>query len=231
MDLKETLNRLEALGRRKNIEGMKRFNIAATKTFGVTAPKIRMLAGQIGKDHSLALALWDSGYHEARILAALIAEPEKAKLKQLDRWVRDIENWAQCDACCLEYFQKTQYAPRLPERWTKNRGEFVRRAGIVMIAAMAVHHKKSSDEEMMAYFPLLKEYAVDERNFVKKAVNWSLRQIGKRNGALRKKAIALTEEIQNISSVSARWIASDALREFNDPRIIERTNRKKEFAE
>ena len=227
MTLKQTLNELQALGSQKNIDGMKLFNISSAKAFGVSAPLIRTLAKKIKKDHELALALWDSEYHEARILAAIIADPERSDLAMLDRWANEIQNWAQCDNCCAELFEKTKYAYRLPFRWSKNKNEFVRRAGIVMIAVLAVHHKKSEDSEFEKFLPLIKKYSTDERNFVKKAVNWALRQIGKRNLQLRKKAIALSEEIQNIPSAGARWIASDALRELNDPKTIAMIKRRK----
>ncbi len=227
MTLQQTLKKLKTLGSQKNIEGMKRFNISSAKAFGVSAPEIRSIAKEIKKDHDLALALWASGFHEARILAAIIADPEKADLRLLDTWANEIQNWAQCDCCCSEFFEKTKYAYQLPFRWSKSKKEFVRRAGIVMIAVIAVHHKKTDDDEFETFFPLIKKYSTDERNFVKKAVNWSLRQTGKRNLRLRKKAIALLEEIQNIPSPSARWIASDALRELNNTKTIAIIQRRK----
>ncbi len=220
MTLRTVLNMLRSLGSSRSIKAMERFNIPSVKAFGVSAPDIRSVAKIIGTDHPLALQLWESGYHEARILAALTADPDKALLKDLDHWVKGIANWAQCDAACAEYFQRTRFAEQLPARWTKNPKEFVRRAGCVMIAVMAVHHKLSDDQRFEQYFPLLKEYSTDERNFVRKAINWALRQIGKRNERLHKKAIALSLEIQNIPSHSAKWIASDALRELNSPKTI-----------
>ena len=227
MTSKEVLQRLKSFGDKSNIEMMKRFNISCTKAFGVNAPTIRLIAKQVKKDHQLAFQLWDNGYHEARILATLIADPDSANLKLLDQWANEIENWAQCDACCGEFFQKTQYALALPFRWAKSKKEFVRRAGIVMIAELAVHHKDKNDDFFEQYFPLLKQYSSDERNFVKKAINWSLRQIGKRNLRLRKKAIALAKEIHNIPSLSARWIATDAIRELTDSKTIAIIKRRK----
>ncbi len=220
MTVQQVLKKLKSLGDQKNIEGMKRYNIASVKAFGVTAPNIRTLATMIKKDHPLAIGLWKTEYHEARILAAMIADPGSADLKLLDSWANEIVNWAQCDNCCSELFEKTTFAYELPFRWSKNKKEFVRRAGIVMIAALAVHDKGAKDAEFEKFFPLLRKYSADERNFVKKAVNWALRQIGKRNIRLHKKAIALAEEIQNIPSPAAKWIAADALRELRNPKII-----------
>lgn len=228
MTLKQALGELRRHGNVSSLEGLKRFNISSTKAFGVSAPNIRSVARSIGCDHALALQLWKSGYHEAKILAAIIADPYQAKKVMMDRWVKELENWAQCDACCAEYFQKTPFAFDLPGRWSSNSLEFVRRAGIVMIAVLAVHHKKVADQEFEKFFPLLKQYSTDERIYVKKAVNWSLRQIGKRNMRLHKKAIALAKEIQNIPSPSARWIAADALRELQNARMITMIQRRKE---
>jgi len=227
MTSKEVIRQLQSLGNKTNIEGMKRFNISCTKAFGVNAPNIRSIAKQIKTDHVLALQLWNSGYHEARILATLIADPDSANLKLLDQWANEIENWAQCDACCGEFFQKTQYAQSLPFRWAKSRKEFVRRAGIVMIAEMAVHHKNEKDIIFEQYFPIINKYSTDERNFVKKAVNWALRQIGKRNHRLQKKAIILVRKIHKIPSSTAKWIATDALRELTNQKTISIINRRK----
>ncbi len=227
MTVKQALHRLQLLGSKRNIEGMKRFNIPSSKAFGVSASNIRSLAKEISKDHQLAIQLWNSGVHEARILAALIADPESASLKLLDQWTAEVENWAQCDACCAEFFQKTKYAQLLPFRWSKSKEEYVRRAGIVMIASMAVHHKELEDAIFEQYFPLLKQYSTDERNFVKKAINWALRQVGKRNNRLHKKAIALAQKIHKIPSSSAKWIATDAIRELTNQKIMALIKRRK----
>jgi len=227
MTSKEVLQRLKSFGDKSNIEMMKRFNISCTKAFGINAPTIRSIAKQVKTDHALALQLWNSGYHEARILATLIAAPDSANLKLLDQWANEIENWAQCDACCGEFFQKTQYAQSLPFRWAKSKREFVRRAGIVMIAEIAVHHKNEKDIVFEQYFPIIKKYSTDERNFVKKAVNWALRQIGKRNDRLQKRAITLAREIYKNPSSIAKWIATDALRELTNQKTIAIINRRK----
>ena len=227
MTLQQTLQALRKKGSQRTIDGMKRFGIDSVDAFGVSAPDIRMIAKQITRDHALALSLWETDIHEARILAVLIAEPERATLSLMDSWTREMRNWAQCDAACGEYFQRTRFAETLPERWCRQPKEFVRRAGFVMMAAMAVHHKQMDDSTFEDFFPLIIEYSIDERNFVRKGVNWALRQIGKRNIRLHKKAIALSKEIQNIPSPTAKWIATDALRELNDPKTIALVLRRK----
>ncbi len=227
MNLRDVLERLRRSGSQKNIDGMRRFAVASDHAFGVPAPVIRKLAKEIGIDHSLSLRLWNSGFHEARLLAALTADPERCTAAMMDRWVSEIQNWAQCDCCCSELFQKTRFARQLPARWGKRTNEFVRRAGIVMIAVMAVHHKTAADRVFEEYFPLLIRTSTDERNFVKKAVNWALRQIGKRNLVLQQKAIAVAEEIYQIPAPSSHWIAADALREFRDPKTIQMIKKRK----
>lgn len=227
MNKEIVFKRFKKLGKRRNIEAMMRFNIPAVKAFGVSAPDIRKIAKEIRIDHPLAIELWNTEYHEARILSAMIADPNLATLSMLDLWANEIQNWAQCDCCCSEFFEKTKYAYKLPFRWSKSEKEYVRRAGIVMIAVLAVHHKSTSDSEFEKFFSLLKRYSTDEKNFVKKAVNWAIRQIGKRNLRLQKKAVALSKEIQNIPSKSAKWIASDALRELQNSKTITMIKRKK----
>ena len=227
MTLQQALQALRSKGSQRNIDGMKRFGIDAVDAFGVSAPDIRKIAQQIQSDHPLAISLWETDIHDARILAVLIADPDRATLSLMDTWTRGMRNWAQCDAACGEYFQRTRFAETLPERWCPQPKEFVRRAGFVMMAAMAVHHKQLDDSTFEDFFPLIIEYSIDERNFVRKGVNWARRQIGKRNIRLHKKAIALSKEIQNIPSRSAHWIASDALRELNDPKTISLVLRRK----
>jgi 3-methyladenine DNA glycosylase AlkD len=228
MTTRETVSVLRSLGTSDAAAQAQRFGITAYRILGVSAPKLRSLAKQIDTDHTLALALWGTRIHDARILAALIADPERMTLRQMDQWSKEIENWAQCDACCLEVFRRSKYALTLPERWSPSKQEFVRRAGIVMIAALAVHRKDLSDEDLWKYTPLLKHCAEDERNFVKKGVNWALRQIGKRNLMLLDKAQDLAEELHRSSSRSARWIAADALREFHDPKTRAMVRNRKE---
>lgn len=201
---------------------MARFGITSRRVFGVGAVAVQKLAKEIGKNHALAEQLWKSGYLEARGLAALIDDPSLVTPAQMDRWVKDFDNWAVCDTCCGVLFDKTPYAVGKAVRWCKDKREFVRRAGFVMMAALAVHNKEAADRTFERFFPHLKRGALDERNFVRKAVNWAVRQIGKRNRSLNKKAIQLSKEIHALGSPSARWIASDALRELTGSAVRRR---------
>jgi 3-methyladenine DNA glycosylase AlkD len=216
------LERLESLGDPKNVEGMARYGIRTSKAYGVSTPDIRRLAREIGKDHQLALALWRTGVHDARSLAALIDDPAKVTTRQMERWVRDFDTWAICDCTCGFLFDKTPYAWNKAIDWTARDEEYVKRAGFVLMAALAVHDKEAPDERFEAFFPYLVEHATDERNFVKKAVNWALRQIGKRNRRLNGLAVKVAKEVRKIDSRAARWIAADALRELTSDKVRQR---------
>jgi 3-methyladenine DNA glycosylase AlkD len=196
------------------IEGQARFGIRTAQALGISIPTLRKMAKEIGRNHALALALWDSGIHEARILASMIDEPALVSAQQMEKWVNDFDSWDVCDQVCGNLFDKTSYAYQKAVQWCQQEKEFVRRAGFVMMAELAVHDKQASDEAFMQFFPLIKHYADDERNFVKKAVNWALRQIGKRNGHLRTLALQCALDIQRMDSKTARWIAKDAIKEL-----------------
>ncbi len=193
---------------------MARFGISVNGTFGVPIPIIRKMAKDAGRDHALARELWGSGIHEARILATLVEDPLQIKPRQMDRWARQFDSWDVCDQACQNLFRYTPFAFAKAEEWARAKDEFVRRAGFALMAGLAVKAKGVSDAQFEAFFPPIAEAASDGRNFVKKAVNWALRQIGKRNADLRAKAIAAAEKIRKQDSPSARWIASDALREL-----------------
>jgi 3-methyladenine DNA glycosylase AlkD len=196
------------------VQNMARFGVKPAQALGISIPTLRRLAKENGKDQALALALWDSGIHEARILASMVAEPQLVSPQLMDRWVNDFDSWDVCDQVCGNLFDKTPSAYQKAVQWCHEEREFVRRAGFVMMAELAVHDKKASDESFTPFFPLIKQYAWDERNFVKKAVNWALRQIGKRNKHLCAIALECANEIQRMDSQAAKWIARDALREL-----------------
>ena len=198
---------------------MARFGINPKSTYGVSTPNLRKMAKQIGKDHPLAQKLWASGIHEARILASMIDSPEMVTEKQMENWVRGFDSWDVCDQCCSNLFDKTEFAYRKATQWSRRREEFVKRAGFVLIAALAVHDKGADDREFIKLLPIIKREATDNRNFVKKAINWALRQIGKRTSSLNKMAIETAKEIGEIDSKAARWIASDALRELTSEAV------------
>jgi 3-methyladenine DNA glycosylase AlkD len=210
----EIISQLKKYSNPRNVEGMARFGISSKNTLGISIPILRKTAKSIGKNHQLALDLWDSGIHEARILAALIDEPAKVTSIQMDKWVADFDSWDVCDQVCMNLFDKSEFTDEKIGKWAKDEREYVRRAAFALIAALSFHDKNRSDKNFEKFFPLIQKYSIDERNFVKKAVNWALRQIGKRNQSLMKKAILCAEDIEKMDSRSARWIAKDALREL-----------------
>jgi 3-methyladenine DNA glycosylase AlkD len=214
MNYNEILKKLKSLSDPKAVEGMARFGINPKNTYGVSIPEIRKLAKEIGKDHKLAQQLWSSGIHEARILAGLVDRIEDVTEEQMEKWVKDFDSWDVCDQVCMNLFDKTKFAYAKAEEWSKRKEEFVKRAGFALMASLAVHDKKSKDEEFLKFLPIIKRESTDERNFVKKAVNWALRQIGKRNKNLNKLAIQTAKEIQKIDSKTSKWIASDAIKEL-----------------
>jgi 3-methyladenine DNA glycosylase AlkD len=222
MRCEEIIARLKREADPECAAGMARFGINPDKTLGVSIPLLWNLSKEIGKDHELAGRLWSSGIHEARILAGVIDEPEKVTEKQMDRWVKDFDSWDVCDQVCSRLFDKTPIAYEKASEWTRRDEEFVKRAGFAMIAALSVHDKKASDKEFENFLPMIVRESKDERNYVKKAVNWALRQIGKRNKALNRKAIRTAERIRKIDSRSARWIAADALRELKGDAVQRR---------
>ncbi len=214
MQSREILRHLKSLRNPRNIAGMARFGINPRNTLGVSIPTLRRIARQAGKDHRLAQELWKSGIHEARILAAMVDVQEQVTQAQMERWVKDFDSWDVCDQVCSNLFDKTAFAHRKAVEWSRREEEYVKRAGFVLMAALAVHDKQAGDAAFRKFLPLIQRAATDDRNFVKKAVNWALRQIGKRNRALNRAAIATAREIQCIDSKAARWIAADALREL-----------------
>ncbi|HIH19749.1 TPA: DNA alkylation repair protein [Candidatus Micrarchaeota archaeon] len=209
------IQKLKSMRNPSNIAGMARFGISSKNTLGVPIPELRKMAKAMGKNHSLAQRLWSSGIHEGRILASMVDEPAKITEKQMDAWIKDFDSWDVCDEVCMNLFDKTPFAFKKAKEWTSRKREFEKRAGFALMAVLAVHDKTTADEKFIKeFFPLIKKQATDERNFVRKAVNWALRQIGKRNNKLRGKAIKIAGEIQKLNSKSAKWIASDALREL-----------------
>jgi 3-methyladenine DNA glycosylase AlkD len=219
MTYKETLERLRAQSKPANVEGMTRFGINPKNTLGVSMPAIRKIARGIGRDHSLALELWGSGIHEARILAGLIDDPKQLSAGQMERWANDFDSWDVCDQVCSNLFDKTPLAHQKALEWGTRKEEFVKRAGFALMAALAVHDKTASNAQFQRFLPVIEQESTDERNFVRKAVNWALRQIGKRNLLLNDLALKTARRIQRKDSKSARWIAADAIRELTSPAV------------
>ncbi|MCC6905181.1 MAG: DNA alkylation repair protein [Anaerolineae bacterium] len=216
------VQQLRAQANPDNVAGMARFGITGGEVLGVSVATLRGIARDVRCDHTLALALWDTGIHEARILASIIDDPKQVTPAQMDAWAADFDSWDVCDQCCINLFRRVPWAHDRAREWCVRPETFVRRAGFSLIATLAIHDRKASDEQMAMFLPLIREAATDERNFVRKAVNWALRQIGKRSPALHTQAIQAAVEIQQIDSKAAHWIAADALRELRGVAVLRR---------
>ena len=213
------LQELRSQANPDNVLGMQRYGINPQGTLGLSMPALRRVARQIGVDHALALQLWDSGVHEARILAGLVADPARLTEAQMDAWAADFDSWDVCDQVCSNLFDRSPLAVYKAVEWSRLDEPFVRRAAFVIKAALAVHDKRMPDEQFEAFLVLIEDSAYDDRNFVKKAVNWALRGIGKRNIRLNRLAIECAGRIHAQGSRSARWVAGDAQRELNSEKI------------
>jgi len=222
----EIVDKLKALSDPKAVEGMAKFGITSKNAYGVSIPDLRKLAKKIGKNHDLALQLWEIDTRETRILASMIDEPDLVTEEQMESWVKEFDYWEICDQVCMNLFAYTKFAYGKALEWSKRKEEFVKRAGFALMAWLAFKDKKADDAKFEEFFMAIKEESTDDRTYVKKAVNWALRQIGKRNLNLNKKAIEVAREIQKKDSKTARWIARDALRELTSKKVQERLKKK-----
>ena len=220
--VQDVLEMLKAKARPDQLEGMARYGMTAEGRLGVAVPDMRAIAKQVGKDHDLALGLWETGIAEARIVAAMVDEPAKLTETQMEAWVVGINSWDVCDQVCMNLFEKSPLVWKKIVDWSAREEEFVKRTAFALIACLAWHDKKAKDERFIELFPVIIRGATDERNFVKKAVNWALRNIGKRNANLNKAAVNCAREIQRLDSKAARWIASDAIRELESEAVQRR---------
>jgi 3-methyladenine DNA glycosylase AlkD len=226
MKAENLIARLKALANPVNAAGMARFGINPEMTLGVPMPVIRALAKETGKDHGLALVLWACELHEARILASLVDNCREVTSEQMERWVLDFNSWDVCDQVCSNLFQKTPFAVQKAVDWSKREEAFVKRAGFVLMARIAVADKKAPDELFERFYPLIISESCDDRPMVKKAVNWAIRQIGKRSLDLNKRAIEVSQKIRSTGTRSGRWIAADALRELTSASVQDRLSKK-----
>ena len=222
---KEVVARLREMGSPDGLAGMARYGIVTENALGVSVPALRGLAREVGKDHALALALWETGVHEARMLAGLVDDPVAVTEEQMEAWACDFDSWDLCDGVCANLFDRTLFAYAKAREWAGREATFTKRAGFALMAALAVHDKKAPDEEFLGFLPLIVREATDGRNFVKKAVNWALRQIGKRDRALHAAAIEAARSIHVLDAKAARWIAADALRELESQAVRARLRR------
>ena len=201
---------------------MARYGIRPARAFGVSMGTMAPLAKRLGKDHALALALWDTGWNEARMLAALVDDPGRVTRRQMNAWVHDFDNWAVCDTACFHLFDRTPFAWEKVHSWSASEREYVRRAAFALIASLAAHDREAGDGSFEAFLPLIERAAEDKRNFVRKAVSWALRQVGKHNSSLHARALTLAERLSRSEDSSERWVGRDACRELRSPAVKRR---------
>jgi 3-methyladenine DNA glycosylase AlkD len=224
--VRQALAELRRRGKQRNVEGMACYGIKAKKVYGVSKPKMDEIARLIGRNHALGLKLWETGIHDARILGVLISEAEQVTEAQMERWVKGFDNWDVCDGSCCHLFVDAKPAWKKAFVWTTRKKEFEKRAGFALVAYLAVHDKAAKDAPFQKFLKAIEREAWDERNFVRKAVNWALRNIGKRNRRLNREAIATAERIRREGTRAGRWIAADALRELKGEAVQRRLIRK-----
>ena len=225
LTIEQILRRLRKLGDPRVRAAMLRFGVRAKRTYGVAAPALRRLAREIGTHHELALQLWATGIHEARALAGLLGDPARVTARLMDCWARDFDSWDVVDGSCCHLFVFARPAWKKAIEWSRSDQEYVKRAGFSLMAYLAVHDEQASDARFARLLAIIRREAADERHFVKKAVNWALRQIGKRNRRLNRLAIQTARQIRASHSPTARWIAADALRELTGPAVQGRLGR------
>jgi len=221
-NVEETLAWLERRGSKKNRDGMARYGITAKKAYGVSMATMLGLRKKLGRDHELAIALFRTGWYEARIMASFVAEPERVTPALMDRWARAFDSWAVCDSMCFHLFDRTPHAWRKVHEWARRDEEFVKRASFALIASLTVHDKEAPDSAYLKALPLIEKAASDPRNFVKKAVNWALRSVGKRNAALHAASVAVARRLASSDDAAARWVGKDALRELTGAGVARR---------
>jgi 3-methyladenine DNA glycosylase AlkD len=226
MTFNEVMTELRQLADPAVVRGLSRFGLPANKALGITAPKLRALAKRIGKNQALSLKLWTTGILDARVLAALIGEADQVTKRQMAQWASDFDSWGVCDACCVVLFVYSPHAMEMAFKWSHDKREFVKRAGFALMASMAVHQKSLEDRDFVPMLKVIHDESADDRWFVKKAVNWALRQIGKRNLRLNVLAIETAARIQSLDSPAARWVSSDALRELRGDAVQSRLKAK-----
>lgn len=222
INVDDVVTKLKRLATKKALDGMARYAIPSDNAFGVMVGQIKTLGKQLGPNHDLALELWETGWYEARMLAAFVDEPDRVTPAQMDRWCRDFDNWAICDTICFALFDRTPLAFAKVKQWASKRNEFEKRAAFALLASLGVHDKKSSDESFAKCLPLIERASTDNRNFVKKGVSWALRVVGRRSRALNDASVTLSQKLTRSDEPAARWIGRDALKELTSPAVVRR---------
>lgn len=221
------VEKLRSMASPKVRDGMARYAIPSDKAFGIAVGDLKKLAKKLGPSHELAAGLWKTGSYEARMLATFVDEPDKVTAAQMDRWCKDFDNWAICDTACFALFDRTPHAWAKLRQWAKHKDEFVKRAAFALLASLTVHDKQATDEPFIESLALIEKAASDDRNFVKKAVNWALRSIGKRSRALHAAALELARRLAESEAAAPRWIGKGALRELQGASVKKRLSKKK----
>jgi 3-methyladenine DNA glycosylase AlkD len=216
------VNWLKRNGSRSTREGMARYAIPSDRAFGVSVGAMQKYAKQLGKNHDVAMALWDTGWYEARMTAAFLGEPARLTPAEMDRWCRDFDNWAVCDHACFHLFDKSPHAWSKVTAWSKRRDEFQKRAAYALLASLALHDKETPDAKFLPTLTLIERDATDERNFVKKGISWALRLIGRRSRLLNKESVALSKRLADSSDPTARWLGKSALKELTSEGVLKR---------
>jgi 3-methyladenine DNA glycosylase AlkD len=230
-NVETVLASLKRLGTKRTRDGMARYAITSDKAFGVTVGELRQMGKRLGPNHELALRLWETGWYEARMLAAFVDDPDIVTPAQMDRWCKDFDNWAICDTVCFHLFDKTPHAFRKVAHWADRRNEFEKRAAFALLASLGVHDKKTGDEEFARCLPLIERAANDERNFVKKGVSWALRVVGRRSPELHAASVKLSEKLTESENPAARWIGNGALKELTSNAVTKRLKQRSRTAQ
>ncbi|HKI03455.1 MAG TPA: DNA alkylation repair protein [Thermoanaerobaculia bacterium] len=221
-EVQAALSWLEQNSTLQDRENLARFGITANKAFGVSVANIQVLGKLLGRSHELAAALWDTGWYEARMLTSFVDEPARVTPEQMDRWCRDFDNWGICDTLCFHLFDRTPHAWAKVAQWSGESDEFVKRAAFALLASLAGHDKRATDEPFLESLPLIERAATDERNFVKKGVSWALRRVGRRNAALNAAAVTVARRLADSPQAAARWVGKDAFKELTSPAVLQR---------
>ena len=224
-EVQSALTWLKRHSTKRTLEGMARYGLPSDNALGVSVADIHVLARQLGRNHDLAAALWKTGCYEARMLTSFVDEPGRVTAAQMDRWCRDFDNWGICDTVCFHLFARTPFAWKKAVQWSASPREFVKRGGFALMASLVVRDKAALGPQFLAFLPLIERGAHDERNFVKKAVNWALRTIGKRDLALNAADLAVSKRLAQSKEESCRWVGKDALRELASPKVRSRLAR------
>jgi len=217
---------LKKTGSPKAAAGLARYGLPTDNAFGISVAVLKKYAKGIGTDHDLALKLWKTGSLEARILASFLGDPAKVTPAMMDAWCRDFDNWGTVDTPCFVLFDRSPHAWKMVPKWAKQKGEFQRRAGFVMMACLAAHDKTATDAAFMKFLPMIEQGASDDRNFVKKGVSWALRHVGHRNAALHAAAVKTATKLSKSEDATERWVGKDALRDITRPVVLKKVRGK-----